>query len=121
MKDSQKDTLIAHGVRWTKLQQTQRWEPEIGESIHGAFLGLKHKKGMYGEYKCCLIQTVDGVRSITGITLIDAIENSAIQHDDLIRIVYKGNAISGTTLHEWKVFEIFVAEKSMQHREERIA
>lgn len=84
-------TRLASKFAWTKAQRPQPWRPRPGDIIVGYYGGLMSRDGAFGAYKAAIVHIPEGpCYSITGITLLQAIEASAVELRAAVRVTFVG-------------------------------
>lgn len=118
-----REIAVAHGVKWHKLNRPRAWVPsEPGAEIVGYYLGQSVREGRYGQYSTVMLAVPTGhgftqPYTVSGVSLINAIDAGQIEEGYLIRIVFWGYKDLDED-RSVKLFNVYVGEG---HLNERIA
>lgn len=110
-----RDVAVAYGVRWYKLNRPKTWSPKNPEEeIVGYYLGQSLRDGQFGQYTVVMLAVPTGKGftqpyTISGTTLISAIDGAQIEEGQLVRIVYQGIKELGDD-KRMKLFDVYVGE-----------
>ncbi len=110
------ETLVADGGKWIELTAPARWEPAVGDTIIGTFLGFAQKSGAFGPYRAVILISDNVRHTITGSMLVTMIEAGGVKTGDRLRIVYLGMSLSAMG-HSCKQFRAYLSRQSHKHAE----
>ncbi|MDB4278107.1 hypothetical protein N9917_00605 [Deltaproteobacteria bacterium] len=106
---------VAYGIKWHKLERPESWKPTApGTELIGYYLGQSLRDGQYGQYNVALLTVPSGDGysrpfTISGTTLISAIDAGQVKDGQLLRITFQGYGESARG-HNYKKFDVYVGE-----------
>lgn len=98
--------IIAAGKRWHKVNGAKKWEPQVGEVLVGIYQGSSERNGQHGTYRAIVIKVGDNAFRVTGVKIVELVEDSGIQPGDDVCIVYGGTQLTNSG-YNVKLFELY--------------
>ncbi len=96
-------------VGWRVVQAERFWQPKVGDSLEGQFLGKKVKRNRHNEpYEVVIVRSEEETFAVSGTVILSLFDNSgALPHDE-VRIVYKGTKPCNNSEYSYKDFNLYV-------------